>query len=74
MLKIFVGVPENDQHVEVPRDWTVTQILNEFGVQQQGQVTLNGRPLRPADLSKSISDLGAVENDSLHVIKKLDSA
>ncbi len=74
MLNLYVGIPEDDQQVTVPTDWTVAQLLSEYAVASNGMVQHNGRTLQVSEYSKTLSELGAVNNDTVYVVRKLDSA
>ena len=74
MLDLFIGVPEADQRVTVPGDWTVSQLLSEHNISTTGIVQHNGRALQASELGKTLSQLGVVQNDTLYVVKKLNSA
>jgi sulfur carrier protein ThiS len=74
MITLFVGIPEDDQRVTVPADWTVAQLLSEYDVSTAGMVQHNGRTLQSAEYNKTLSELGAVNSDTIYVVRKLDSA
>ena len=74
MLTIFVGVPEDDNKVEVPGSMTVAELLEQENIQIRGSITLNGRTLAGSEMQSTLSDLGVTNNDAIHVVRKLDSA
>ena len=74
MTNIYVGVPEDDQLVTVPSDWTVAQVLSEYDVSTSGMVQHNGRTLKTDEYGKTLSALGVTANDQIYVVRKLDSA
>lgn len=74
MITLFVGIPEDDQRVTVPGDWTVAQLLSEYDVSTTGMVQHNGRTLQAGEYSKTLSALGVVNSDTIYVVRKLDSA
>lgn len=74
MLEIYVGVPEDDQKVTVPEDWTPTQVFEEYDVSKTGTVQLNGRTLRSNELNKSLKDLKVTSGDQIYIVQKMDSA
>ena len=74
MFDIFIGLPEADQAVTVPEDWTVSQLLSEYNISTTGIVQHNGRALQASELGKTLSQLGVVNNDTIYVVKKLNSA
>ena len=74
MLELFIGIPEDDQEVTVPEDWTVVEVLQHYEINTTGLVQLNGNTLRTSDLNKTLSALGVTSGDQLYVVRKLDSA
>ena len=74
MVNLYVGVPEEDQLVTVPSDWTIAKVLSEYDVATSGMVQHNGRTLRTDEYDKTLSALGVTTNDQIYVVRKLDSA
>ena len=74
MLDIYVGVPEDDELVTVPKDWTIAKVLSENNVRTEGMVQFNGRTIPTNEFDKTLESLGATDHDQLYVVRKLDSA
>lgn len=74
MVAIYVGAPENDSRVTVSTDSTVAEVLKDNNVSVKGIVQHGNRALSPTDFGKTLNELGFIDDDTLHVVKKLDGA
>jgi hypothetical protein len=74
IVSIYVGIPENDKMHNISDTATVKQVLDDCGVSVKGSVQHNGRTLSGVEITKTLAELGFANNDSLHVVKKLDNA
>ncbi len=72
MLQIYIGTPEEDQYVTVPKDWTVSKMLSEHNVSVNGLIQHNGNNVR--NLEKTLEELGVKNDDQIYVVRKMDSA
>lgn len=74
LRRIYVGVPEQDKEVVVDDCKTVETVLKENNVTINGIVQHNGTSIAKTNLSKTLAELGVVDNDTIFVVKKLDNA
>ena len=74
VITIHVGAPEDDRKVSVSTEQTVSEVLTAEKVALAGTIQHNGRVLSSAKLGKTLEELGFVENDSIHVVRKMDGA
>ena len=74
IVKIYVGIPENDKVVTVSADTTVAKVLQEAAISAKGMVQHNGQTLTANELDKTLEELGTLDNDSFYVVSKMDGA
>ena len=74
VIKIFVGSPEDDREIPVSTGQTVSQVLTEAQVSLTGMIQHNGRTMSSQQLGKTLEELNFKENDSIHVVRKMDGA
>ena len=74
LVDIFVGTPVNDSRVTIDSNQTIAQVLENAKIAVNGIVYLNGNVINPSQMNKTLAELGVASNDTLHVVKKMDSA
>lgn len=73
-LKVYVGDPVADELIEVSDSQTISEIFQENNVTVNGSIQLNGQNVNVSNLNVPIKNLNVKSNDTLYVVKKLDSA
>lgn len=74
MPRIYVGTPENDRIYEAGQHQTIAEVLEANDVRVNGLVQHNGNTIPASKMNKTTSELGIVENDTIYVVQKHDSA
>ena len=73
-IQIHIGPPEDDRKVTVSTGQTVSAVLSDNEISLTGMIQLNGKTLSANELNKTLDELGVKDNDSIHVVRKMDGA
>lgn len=76
MIRIYAGVPENDNVITVDSCTTsVNAVFKQVSVSTSGGVVQhNGKNVGTNDMNKTLDEIGVNQDDTLYFVKKLANA
>ena len=75
MISVTIGTNTSRKRVSVPPETTIRTILEQNDINYSvANVHLDGAPLQPGDMDKTLQDFGIEDNCHLIAVVKADNA